>query len=272
MADFLLGSSNQWESSIQENVNVRGWLPAAYVQDDWKINRKLTVNLGMRYEVGLPFYDTQNRLANFDLDNPANPHLILASNSGGYGAKSLVNPNVDGWEPRVGLAYQLTSKTVIRTGFGIYRTYFEPMGDTEFLTNNPPFAYTVTLASSQTRSRRWFFARAAVECGVARPRHRIDVCLLPASVRTAPTRSNITSIFSSSFPIIGCSKSAMSGEKGVHLINRFDGNFAPPEPGNINANRPIQSAVIPPSGVTVSPLGGIYKYRSPATPTIRRWW
>ena len=41
-------------------MNLRGWLPAAYVQDDWKVSKKLTVNLGMRYEVGLPFYDKQN--------------------------------------------------------------------------------------------------------------------------------------------------------------------------------------------------------------------
>ena len=51
-----------------------------------------------------------------------------------------------------------------------------------------------------------------------------------------------------------------SGEKGVHLIDRVDGNFAPAEPGNINLNRPIQKAVIPPSGIIASPLGGMYQY------------
>jgi hypothetical protein len=47
-----------------------GWLPAAYLQDACKISPKLTVNLGIRYEVGLPFYDTQNRMANFMLTGP----------------------------------------------------------------------------------------------------------------------------------------------------------------------------------------------------------
>jgi hypothetical protein len=259
MADFLLGSSSQWESSIEEKVNVRGWLPAAYIQDDWKITNRLTVNLGMRYEVGLPWYDTQNRLANFDLDNPSDPHLVLAGNSGGYEGKSLVNPNSDGWEPRLGLAYQLTKKTVIRTGYGIYRTYFEPMGDTSFLTNNPPFAYTVTLASSQTTP--------AVELSQGPPAGAVSLShatgLTFASFPTNPHRAyaqqynfNIQQQLAFNWLL----EVGFSGEKGVHLINRYDGNFAPPEPGNINANRPIQSAIIPPSDVVVSPLGGIYKY------------
>jgi hypothetical protein len=56
-------------------VNLRGWLPAAYVQDNCKLSQKLTVNLGMRYEVVLPYHDTENRYANFLL-NSSPPQLI----------------------------------------------------------------------------------------------------------------------------------------------------------------------------------------------------
>jgi hypothetical protein len=258
MADFLIGWSSQWQGSVKEEVNLRGWLPAAYVQDDWKISPKLTVNLGVRYEVGLPFYDTQNRFANFDMDI-ASPALILASNSGGYAGRSLVNVNSDGWEPRLGLAYQLTPKTVIRTGYGIYRTYFEPMGDTQFLSGNPPFAYQTSILGSTTA--------AAVDLQTGPPAGAVSLAhatgLVFASYPTNPHRAyaqqwnfDVQQQFASNWML----EVGYSGEKGVHLINRFDGNFAPPEPGNINANRPIQSAVIPPSGVVVSPLGGVYKY------------
>lgn len=150
MADFLLGYSSQWSSSTIEQVNLRGWLPAAYVQDDWKVTRKLTVNMGMRYEVGLPWYDTQDRMANLALVNPTTATMLLANNSSGYGGKSLVNVNTSGWEPRFGLAYQVAPKTVIRSGYGIYRTYFEPMGDTQFISDNPPFAFQVNITGSQT--------------------------------------------------------------------------------------------------------------------------
>ncbi|HTB14010.1 MAG TPA: TonB-dependent receptor [Bryobacteraceae bacterium] len=259
MADFLLGYSSQWTGSTIENVNLRGWLPAAYVQDDWKISRKLTVNLGMRYEVGLPYYDTQNRMSNLTLLNPTMATLILASNSGGYENRSLVNPNSDGWEPRVGLAYQLDSKTVIRTGYGIYRTYFEPMGDAQFLTVNPPFAYTVNISSSQTTPA--VVLSQGPPAGALSLAHATGVTF--AQYPTNPHRAyaqqwnfNIQRQLAAKWLF----EVGYSAEKGVHLINRYDGNFAPPEPGNINANRPIQSAIIPPSGDVVSPLGGINQY------------
>lgn len=258
IADFLLGWSSQWQGSIQENVNLRGWLPAAYIQDDWKVNSKLTLNVGMRYEVSLPYYDTQNRFANFVMDQGA-PHLVLASGSGGYAGQSLVNVDPDGWEPRVGLAYQLTPKTVIRAGYGIYRTYFEPQGDTEFLSANPPFAYQTSIAASKTAP--------AVDLAAGPPAGAVSLAhatgLVFASYPTTPHRAyaqqwnfNIQRQLAAKWMF----EIGYSGVKGVHLIDLYDGNFAPAGPGNINLNRPIQSAVIPPSGVVVAPLGGVYRY------------
>jgi hypothetical protein len=260
MADFLLGWSSQWQGSIQENVNLRGSLPAAYVQDDWKLSNKLTLNLGMRYEVSLPWRDTQNRFANFLLGpTPATSSLVLASNSGGYGGQSLVNVDSNGWEPRIGLAYQVTPSTVIRTGYGIFRTYFEPEGDTEFLSGNPPFAFQTSIAASKTAP--------AVDLQAGPPPGAVSLAhatgLVFSSYPTNPHRAyaqqwnfNIQRQLLSNWMF----EIGYSGEKGVHLIDRYDGNFAPAEPGNINNNRPIQSAIIPPSGVVESPLGGVYAY------------
>ncbi|HEX4749447.1 MAG TPA: TonB-dependent receptor [Bryobacteraceae bacterium] len=259
MADFLLGWASGWSGSTVEQVNLRGWLPAAYIQDDWKISSRLTVNLGVRYEVGLPFYDTQNRMANLTLVNPTTATMILASNNGGYGARSLVNIDSDGWEPRVGLAYQVDPKTVIRTGYGIYRTYFEPMGDTQFLTDNPPFAYQVSLSGSQTAPA--LLLSQGPPAGAVSLQHATGLTF--AQYPTNPKRAyaqqwnfNIQREFAENWML----QVGYSAEKGVHLINRYDGNFAPPEPGNINANRPIKSAIIPPTNQVVSPLGGIYSY------------
>jgi hypothetical protein len=259
MADFLLGWSNQWTSSTVERVNLRGWLPAAYVQDDWKINPKLTLNLGMRYEVSLPFYDSQNRYANLAMLSPTTATMVLASGNGGYFGRSLVDVDRNGWEPRIGLAYQLDPKTVIRTGYGIYRTYFEPMGDQQFLSNNPPFAYQVNVAGSQTAPAVALQNGPAPGAVTLAHATGLTFAQFPTSPRRAYAQQwniNVQRELAPSWML----EVGYSGVKGVHLINRFDGNFAPPEPGNINANRPIQSAVIPPTGQVVSPLGGIYEY------------
>jgi hypothetical protein len=255
-ADFLLGWSSQWQGSVQETVNLRGSLPAAYVQDDWKLTRKLTVNMGVRYEVSLPYYDKKNRYANFNVPSAT---LILASNSGGYAGKSLANVDKNGWEPRLGLAYQLNSKTVLRSGVGIFRTYFEPFGDTQFLSGNPPYAYQTSIASSKTAP--------AVVLQQGPPAGAVTLAkatgLVFAAYPSNPHRAyaeqwnfNIQRQLGSNWLL----EAGYSGEKGVHLLNRYDGNFAPPGPGNINANRPIKSVVIPPSGITASPLGGVYEY------------
>ncbi len=259
VADFLLGYASAWTGSTVEQVNLRGWLPAAYVQDDWKITSRLTINLGVRYEVGLPFYDTQNRMANVSLITPTTATMILASNNGGYAGRSLVNVDRDGWEPRVGLAYQVDPKTVIRTGYGIYRTYFEPMGDTQFLSNNPPFAYSVGLTGSQTTPA--VILSQGPPAGAVSLQHATGLTFseYPMNPKRAYAQQwnfNIQREFATNWML----QVGYSAEKGVHLINRFDGNYAPPEPGNINANRQIKSATIPPSNQVVSPLGGINYY------------
>jgi len=86
-----------------------------FFQDDFKVNSRLTLNLGLRYDV-MPFYrERRNRLANFD---PATGTNLVAGVSG---SGNLVNTKYNGFGPRVGLAYAPTKdgKTVIRAGFGL---------------------------------------------------------------------------------------------------------------------------------------------------------
>jgi hypothetical protein len=106
-----------------------------YVQDDLKLTPKLTVNAGLRYELVTPQYVDGNHLANFD---PSTNSLIQASGGSLY-KRALVNtPKLD-FAPRVGIAYQLDPKTVIRSAYGLSFDQFNREGGENLLAYNGPY-------------------------------------------------------------------------------------------------------------------------------------
>jgi hypothetical protein len=119
----------------------------AYLQDDFKVSQRLTVNLGLRYEFATPQYDRDNHMSNYD---PATNSLVLAGN-GSIADRALVNPQAHNFGPRLGLAYSLNPKTVIRSGYGISYVLFERQGSDSYLAYNGPFVVNaqITQAPSQ---------------------------------------------------------------------------------------------------------------------------
>jgi hypothetical protein len=129
MASFLLGFPAS--GSASENYKPSGALhyPALFAQDDWKVTHKLTLNLGVRWEEEAPWTERYNRLSYFDtnLVSPLTQQAgfnykgtigLVASPT--RSSRSNVDPNYRQFSPRFGLAYQLTPKTVIRSGYGIF--------------------------------------------------------------------------------------------------------------------------------------------------------
>jgi hypothetical protein len=142
MADFLLGYMSQSESQIGAPIaNYRDTYYALYLQDGWKVNNRLTVNVGLRWEAEPPYYDKYDAIVNIDYvwDNSHEPIFVragtgdlLAGNpkfpvgppfklvrDGRFGRRASQS-NWHDLAPRLGIAYQLNPKTVIRTGAGIY--------------------------------------------------------------------------------------------------------------------------------------------------------
>jgi hypothetical protein len=105
-----------------------------YVQDDFKITRKLTLNLGLRYELYIPPADRWDNQSNFDL---VSGQMLLANRGGN--SRALITTDKNNWAPRLGFAYALQPRTAIRGGYGIsyYPDKFGASGGT--LNNNYPF-------------------------------------------------------------------------------------------------------------------------------------
>lgn len=134
LADFIFGAPSHYELDNNPVAHLRQRMYFAYVQDDYKVNNKLTLNLGLRYEFATPQYERDNKLSNFDLLTDS---LEYAS-GGSLFDRSLVHPDPNNWAPRVGFAYQASSKTVIRSGYGISYVEFNRLGGENLLAYNGP--------------------------------------------------------------------------------------------------------------------------------------
>ncbi|HEY3440668.1 MAG TPA: TonB-dependent receptor [Paludibaculum sp.] len=134
VADFLFGARSNYQLNNAAVVDYRQRMHFFYLQDDWKVNRKLTLNLGLRYEYATPQWLDGNKLSNFD---PATNALIQAKDGGIY-ERSLVHPDRNNFAPRIGMAYTLTPKTVIRSAYGVSYVHFNRMGGENLLAYNLP--------------------------------------------------------------------------------------------------------------------------------------
>ena len=147
LASFLLGQVQNFSIDLQPNVlRPRAEFLELFAQDDWRVNRRLTLNLGVRYTLNFPSVEKNNQAAVFNL---ATQRLDYAGQNGvPEAARELHKLN---FAPRVGLAYRLTSKTVFRTGYAV--VWIEQAGiTTPFTTPFFPFVQTVTERSLDNRN------------------------------------------------------------------------------------------------------------------------
>jgi len=134
VADFLFGARSDYQLASLFVAQMRRRMHFLFVQDDWKVSPKLTLNLGVRYEYGTPYWEANNQLTN--IDPPTGK--IIAAKDGGIFDRALVNPDRNDWAPRIGIAYSIDNKTVIRGGYGISYIHFNRVGSADLLSINGP--------------------------------------------------------------------------------------------------------------------------------------
>jgi hypothetical protein len=127
LATFLVGYPDAGGSyEIQDRIASENYQYAGYAQDNWRVTDKLTVNLGLRYDVTLPRTERYNRQNWFD-PNVASPLTVpgVGPLKGGEvfaspGQRKIVDTDWNDWQPRFGFAYQFSPKWVVRGGWGKY--------------------------------------------------------------------------------------------------------------------------------------------------------
>lgn len=270
VADFLLGYVDNLAYSTVTRVEARANLWETYFQDVWKVNKKFTLNAGVRYQYLYPFHDVYDRLANVDLDtNPLQPQIELAAQFRGQGFWGH-NSYLD-FEPRVGLAYQVfNDKVVVRAGYGVYSPFqrFSPFGDSQSDVVNPP--YDVSVAPSSNGITPVSMLKNGVSANIVSIQNATSVSLAsqqrtPPHQYTQQYNLNVQYQFANSWMF----QVGYFGLKGTHLVNQFDTNYVPKlGPGNTNSLRRFKSIFVPYSaptiagpvqGITISPLGSILR-------------
>ncbi|HUI77608.1 MAG TPA: TonB-dependent receptor [Bryobacteraceae bacterium] len=143
LADFMFGLPSTIQLGNNLVTNTRQYVHSLYLQDDYRVTPKLTLNLGLRWEFATPLWERDNLWANF---NPATNQLVQATN-GSIFNRTLINPDYHDFGPRLGFAYTVTPKTVVRGGYGLSYSFFNRPGSGQEGINGPAAIYGTIVQS-----------------------------------------------------------------------------------------------------------------------------
>ena len=235
LADMLLGLPISARISTVIGLYNRQHVPSLFVQDDWKVTSRLTLNLGVRYDYFSPAVEANNRQSNFDYATGT----LIAAGTGGA-SDSLVTGDKANFAPRLGFAWTPTASanTVIRGAYGIF------FGGQEIRTAAPlqlaynlPFFYEpafisdgVTPVITVSQGFPSLDPSQAINPGVTSVDSRLHT----------PYYQSWNLAVQRSLPAAISLELAYAGSRGTHLQGVTDPNQDPvPGPGDVQARRPF---------------------------------
>ena len=124
LADLLLGFPSRYQQDSNTTFEIYQHMYFLFAQDDWKITRKLTLNIGLRYEFATPPRERQMKWANFD----SAAHQFISAKEGSLRDEALIAPDRNDFAPRFGFAFSATPKTVIRGAYGVFYNHANRLG------------------------------------------------------------------------------------------------------------------------------------------------
>ena len=243
LADFMFGARSEYQLVNFYIAQYRQVMHFLYFQDDFKVSKNLTLNLGVRYEYATPQWELDNRLSNFD---PVS-NRIIAAKSGSIADRAQINPDRTNWAPRFGFAYSFSPKTVLRGGYGISYIHFNRAGGGNILGINGPQVVIAAIAQ-RPGDPGYRPTQDGYPAGLTDPDKfdpvRANISYMPRETPTGYVQnwqfSVQREVFRNAIVDIG-----YVGNRSTHLIVFADFNQARPnrpgENASIQARRPNQS-------------------------------
>ena len=228
IGDLLLGFPTfALQSKANNPQTQRVTSTGAFLQDDWKVSRRLTLNLGLRYEFNTPPTDPANRMSTLNL---ATGQVVQVGTNGV--TRSGISPDYNNFGPRAGFAYLVAPKTVLRGGYGIYY-------EASMLTVNSAMYFNPPYFNIYA-----FFPSATSLLSISNPFTLASGFAPPASLSTLDP--NMRTGYMQSWNLnlqhdvskVGTFSLAYAGSKGTHLIRSHDLNQPLPGPGAVSSRAP----------------------------------
>lgn len=194
LADFMFGLRSQFALSTFLVANLRQQMHFTYLQDDWRVNQALTINAGLRYEYATPWYEKDNVMSNFD---PVTKTMVRAR-SGSIEDRALMKPDRNNVGPRIGLAYTLTPKTVLRGGYGVSYIHFHRAGGANVLAINGPQSVTAVVTQTSATAPGFRTTQQGYPAGFTDPSQfnplLANITYMPRDYRSSRVQSYYASV------------------------------------------------------------------------------
>jgi hypothetical protein len=230
-ADFMLGLPvSSSKSLLGSGIPYLSYTEyGGFVQDNWRVSSKLTVNLGLRWDLFTPVSERHDRLSDFYL----NSGVVAVAGQNGASSSIIGTPDHN-FSPRLGLAYRMTEKTVVRAAFGLFYFNEQGVGGSSRLFINYPFAPTFAVTCTATvpclstsTGIPAVFSSNNLPTAVYQPTPNL-------TPNVAQYNLTVERQLSSSMVV----RAAYVGARGDHLNINLDENVAVPGAGAVPARRP----------------------------------
>ena len=236
LADFLYGKPITSELDVTQFFGMMRFQPSAYVQDNWRVTPRLTLNIGLRNDLVTPWGERHNRLSGFVPVNGGT--LVLVGTPPFYG-NTITRGRYTNWGPRFGFAYSVDPKTVIRGGGGIFYA-FEINNSNPQVKNAP---YNGSIIQTNVASTAGFVAASPISAGFSADRPTLF-----------PIAGSSFNVFSRRYPNPSANEwnlnfqrqltshdvfsIAYVGQTGAHILLTYNLNQAIAGQGAVAARRP----------------------------------